>query len=135
MADAFLNRMVFLEVKSIGQSIAEFIFLLVVFILILVACVFTTRFVARQQMQRGRNSNFKPIETYQVAQNRYLQLVQIGTRYFVISVTKDSISLLCELQQDEFELKAEENTGFSKSFKDILSDLRVKVDRHDDEEK
>lgn len=135
MADAFLNRMFFLEVKSIGQSIAEFIFLLVVFILILVACVFTTRFVARQQMQRGRNSNFKPIETYQVAQNRYLQLVQIGTRYFVISVTKDSISLLCELQQDEFELKAEENTGFSKSFKDILSDLRVKVDRHDDEEK
>ena len=135
MADAFLNLMVFLEVKSIGQSIAEFIFLLVVFILILVACVFTTRFVARQQMQRGRNSNFKPIETYQVAQNRYLQLVQIGTRYFVISVTKDSISLLCELQQDEFELKAEENTGFSKSFKDILSDLRVKVDRHDDEEK
>ncbi len=135
MADAFLNRMVFLEVKSIGQSIAEFIFLLVVFILILVACVFTTRFVARQQMQRGRNSNFKPIETYQVAQNRYLQLVQIGTRYFVISVTKDSISLLCELQQDEFELKAEENTGFSKSFKDILSDLRVKVDRHDDEGK
>ena len=101
MADAFLNRMVFLEVKSIGQSIAEFIFLLVVFILILVACVFTTRFVARQQMQRGRNSNFKPIETYQVAQNRYLQLVQIGTRYFVISVTKDGISLLCELQQDE----------------------------------
>lgn len=135
MAEAFLNRMDFLAVKSIGQSIVEFVFLLVVFFLILVACVFTTRFVAGRQMQRGRNSNFKPIETYQVAQNRYLQLVQIGTRYFVISVTKDNISFICELKEDEFEPKEETNTGFSKSFKDILSDLRVKVDKHDDTEK
>lgn len=140
MTEAFLHRIVFLEAvglpeKPVWKSIAEFIFLLVVFILILIACVITTRFVAGQQMQRGRNGNFKPIETYQVAQNRYLQLVQIGTRFFVISVTKDNISLICELKEDEFEHKDETNTRFSKSFKELLSDLRVKVDKHDDTEK
>lgn len=135
MSEAFLNRISFLAVKSVGQSIAELVFLLVIFILILVACIFTTRFVAGQQMQRGRNGNFKPIETYQVAQNRYLQLIQIGKRFFVISVSKDSMSLICELNEDEIVPKDETNTGFSKSFKEILSDLRVKVDKHDDTEK
>lgn len=133
MAEAFLNRIVVLAGGSRGKNILELILLLGIFILVLVACVLTTRFVAGHQMQRGRNGNFKPIETYQITQNRYLHLVQIGTRYFVVSVTKENISFIAELKEEEIVARPEKE--MQRSFKEILSEFKVKVDKHDDAEK
>ena len=130
MAEA-LNQRVFLASGSIGKSIVELVFLLIMFAFVLAACVVTTRFVAGRQIQRRRDSNFKPLDTYQIAQNRYLQLVQIGTRYFVISVSKDSVGFIAELKEEELTKKDFEE-GKPKSFKEILSDLKVKVDKHED---
>ena len=135
MAEAFRNPSVFLAINSKGKNILELILLLGIFAFVLAACILTTRFVAGHQLQRGRNSNFKPVETYQVAQNRYLHLVQIGTRYFVVSVTKDNISFIAELKEEEISLKPEKPEGGHRSFKDILSEFKVKVDKHDDAEK
>lgn len=133
MAEAFLNLTVVLAGGSRGKNILELIMLLGIFALVLVACVFTTRFVAGHQMQRGRNGNFKPIETYQIAQNRYLHLVQIGTRYFVVSVTKENISFIAELKEEEIVATPEKVA--QRSFKEILSEFKVKVDKNDDAEK
>ena len=135
MAEAFRNPGVFLAINSRGKSILELIMLFGIFAFVLAACILTTRFVAGHQMQRGRNSNFKPIETYQVAQNRYLHLVQIGTRYFVVSVTKDNISFIAELEEEEIVQKPEKPEGGHRSFKEILSEFKVKVDKNDDAQK
>ena len=134
MAEAFLNFTAFLAGSSRGKNILELIMLLGIFVLVLVACVLTTRFVAGHQMQRGRNSNFKPIETYQITQNRYLHLVQIGSRYFVVSVTKENISFIAELKEEEIVVKPEKS-GTQRSFKEILSEFKVKVDKNDDAQK
>ena len=134
MAVAFKNLSVFLAGGSRGKNILELIMLLGIFVLVLVACVFTTRFVAGHQMQRGRSSNFKPIETYQIIQNRYLHLVQIGSRYFVVSVTKENISFIAELKEEELVARPEKS-GPQRSFKEILSEFKVKVDKHDDAQK
>ena len=130
MAEA-LSQKVVLATGTAGKSILELIFLLIMFAFVLAACVVTTRFVAGRQIQRRRDSNFKPLDTYQIAQNRYLQLVQIGTRYFVISVSKDSVGFIAELKEEELTKKDFED-GKPKSFKEILSDLKVKVDKHED---
>ncbi len=130
MAEALSQRIV-LATGTAGKSILELIFLLIMFAFVLAACVVTTRFVAGRQIQRRRDSNFKPLDTYQIAQNRYLQLVQIGTRYFVISVSKDSVGFIAELKEEELTKKDFEE-GKPKSFKEILSDLKVKVDKHED---
>ncbi len=132
MAEVLWNQRVFLTSGSLGKSIAELVVLLIIFALVLAACIFTTRFIAGRQMQRGRNSNFKPLETYQIAQNRYLQLVQVGTRYFVISVTKETVSLIAEMKEEEISVRQENGVGSQKSFKEILSEFKVKVDRHED---
>ena len=134
MAEALWNRHAFLLHGSKTESILELIMLLGIFALVLVACVLTTRFIAGHQMQRGRSSNFKPIETYQITQNRYLHLVQIGTRYFVVSVTKENISFIAELKEEEIVVR-QEKTGMQRSFKEILSDFKVKVDKNDDAQK
>ena len=130
MAEALSQRVV-LATGTAGKSILELIFLLIMFAFVLAACVVTPRFVAGRQIQRRRDSNFKPLDTYQIAQNRYLQLVQIGTRYFVISVSKDSVGFIAELKEEELTKKDFED-GKPKSFKEILSDLKVKVDKHED---
>lgn len=132
MAGAFWNQTVLSRVDTLGKSIGELVGLVVMFVLVLAACVLTTRFIAGRQMQRGRNSNFKPLETYQVAQNRYLQLIQIGTRYFVISVTKENITLIAEMKAEEIVIKEENGTGRTKPFKEILSEFKAKVDKHED---
>lgn len=131
MAEAFWNQTLISKVNTLGKSIAELVVLVLIFALILVACVVTTRFIAGRQIQRGRNSNFKPLETYQVAQGRYLQLVQIGTRYFVISVTKDSIRLIAEMKEEEISIKEDSGKGI-RPFKEILSEFKAKGDKHED---
>lgn len=125
MAEVFWNQTLISKVNTLGKSIAELVVLVLIFALILVACVVTTRFIAGRQIQRGRNSNFKPLETYQVAQGRYLQLVQIGTRYFVISVTKDSIRLIAEMKEEEISIKEDSGKGI-RPFKEILSEFKAK---------
>ena len=134
MAEALWSGKVFLVGNSMGKNILELIVLLGIFVLVLAACIVTTRFVAGHQMQRGKNSNFKPLETYQITQNRYLHLVQVGTRYFVVSVTKENINLIAELKEEEIVVKPEK-TGLQRSFKEILSEFKVKVDKHDDAQK
>lgn len=134
MAEVLLGQKCFLVTKSMGKNIIELIVLLGIFALVLVACVVTTRFIAGHQMQRGKNSNFKPLETYQLTQNRFLHLVQIGTRYFVVSVTKENINFIAELNEEDIVAKPEKS-GMQRSFKEILSEFKVKVDKHDDAQK
>ena len=134
MAEVLLGQKCFLVTKSMGKNIIELIVLLGIFALVLVACVVTTRFIAGHQMQRGKNSNFRPLETYQLTQNRFLHLVQIGTRYFVVSVTKENKNFIDELQEEDIVAKPEK-TGTQRSFKEILSEFKVKVDKHDDAQK
>lgn len=131
MAEALCHRVIFLVNRSMGKNIVELIVLLGIFVLVLVACILTTRFIAGHQMQRTKNSNFKPLETYQIAQNRYLHLVQIGSRYFVVSVTKENINFIAELNEEEIVVRQEKQGG-QRSFKEILSQFKAKVDKHDD---
>ncbi len=131
MAEALCHQTTFLVNRSTGKNIVELIVLLGIFAFVLVACILTTRFIAGHQMQRNKNSNFKAIETYQIAQNRYLHLVQIGSRYFVVSVTKENINVIAELNEEEIVVKTEK-TGVQRSFKEILSQFKAKVDKHDD---
>lgn len=95
----------------------------VLFLVVLVITYFTTRIVGGIKMGALKESNFKVIDTYKISQNKFLQIIQIGKRYFVIAVGKDSIQLITELQKDEITLKSG-NTGQANSFQDILKALK-----------
>ena len=105
------------------QNIAELLGLIIIFVLVLVVCDYTTRFVAGRQLRQKKKGNFETIETYAIAQNKYLQLIRMGDKYVVIAVSKDSVRYITELAEEEvcrFE-RAEGNSG--KSFHEILSSL------------
>ena len=111
-----------------NNPIFDVVVLLITFVIILAACILTTRLVAGRQMLKNKNKNIVPIETYQIAPNRYLQIVQIGERYIVISVCKDSVRFIAELSKEELHLQ-QEPPYQNKTFKEILSEWKCKVEK------
>ncbi len=103
------------------ESVIELIGLILIFVVVLVACYFTTRFVAGKQMGQKKVGNFEVIETYAIAQNKYLQLVRMGSKYIVISVTKDAIRFVTELEEDDVCRMQTDLSAKGKSFKEILA--------------
>lgn len=104
------------------QNIIELLSLIIIFVIVLVVCYFTTKFVAGRQLVQKRIGNFEVIETFPIAQNKYLQLIKMGTKYIVISVTKDNITYITELNQEEVCQMQKSSIGISgKNFKEVLS--------------
>ena len=108
---------------SLGESIAEIFGLLVIFILILFLTYLTTRWIAKQTAGQSRAGNIRVIETYRLATNRYLQIVKVAERYFVLAVSREQIALVAEVSEDEIQMP-KEPAMVSASFQDILKKLQ-----------
>ena len=110
------------------QSLFELLGLILIFVIVLVVCYYTTRFVAGRQLVQKKIGNFEVVETFPLAQNKYLQLVRMGNKYVVISVAKDSVNYITELCEDEV-CQIQKNASVSgKSFKEVLSGFTKKAE-------
>ena len=108
------------------QSLFELLGLILIFVIVLAVCYYTTRFVAGRQLVQKKIGNFEVIETFPIAQNKYLQLIRMGNKYVVISVAKDSVNFVTELDENEV-CQIQKNSMVSgKSFKEVLSGFSKK---------
>ena len=86
-----------------------------------------TRFVGNYQKNKLSGSNINILETMRIANNKYIQIVKIGSRVFAIAVAKDTVSYLCELDEDELIYK-ESSSGKmlinNDNFKEILEKFK-----------
>ena len=115
------------------QSLFELLGLILIFVIVLVVCYYTTRFVAGRQLVQKKIGNFEVVETFPLAQNKYLQLVRMGNKYVVISVAKDSIGFITELEEHEV-CQIQKNTTVSgKSFTEVLSGFTKKTEEKKEE--
>ena len=103
------------------KSILKLIGLIILCILIILASYFTTKFVGKRQIQGGSRSNFKSIDVFRITPNKYLQIVEVGNRYFCIAVTKESVTLISELSGEDLKVLPDETKP--KSFKEQMSEL------------
>lgn len=129
--------MIILELgMSNSESILQLLGVSILFVFILVITYYTTKFVGGVKLGQTKKGNFKVLETYKIAQNKYLQLVQIGTRYFVIAIGKDDICSLVELQESEI-IQQEQFNKQNIKFIDVLTKLHNKQtdkNKNDDQE-
>ena len=108
------------------QSLFELLGLILIFVIVLVVCYYTTKFVAGRQLVQKKMGNFEVVETFPIAQNKYLQLIRMGNKYVVIAVSKDAVSYITEIEETEV-CQIQNNTSSSgKSFKELLSGLTKK---------
>ena len=116
------------------QSLFELLGLILIFVIVLVVCYYTTRFVAGRQLVQKKIGNFEVVETFAIAQNKCLQLIRMGNKYVVISIAKDSIAYITELDENEVCQIQKNATLSGKNFKEILSGLTKKSEEEKEEQ-
>ena len=119
--------MVIASMSSRIEAFAQLLTLLIIFIFVLAVTYYVTRFVGNYQKNKLSGSNINILETMRIANNKYIQIVKIGSRVFAIAVAKDTVSYLCELDEDELIYK-ESSSGKmlinNENFKEILEKFK-----------
>lgn len=108
--------------SSVSQGIntaAQFVTVLLIFVFVLAITYATTRWIANYQKSRNFAKNIEAVETYQIAPNKYIQIVKVGEKYLAIGVCKDSMTLLKELEPEEIQLP-ENSISNTLTFKEVL---------------
>ena len=101
------------------SSVAEVVGMLTAFTVVLAAAYFATRYLGKYAAGGRNGGNIHILETVKLAPERYLQIIEISERYFLIGVSKTDISLITELKKEE-EIK----TDIRIPFKDLLDRAR-----------
>lgn len=99
----------------------------ILFLLVLAAAYYTSKWVGKAKFLQQGNKNIQVIETFRLNQSKYIQIVKIGSRYIALGISKDHIEVLTELEEDELKLTVSENLPEANiDFKDILTKLMNK---------
>ena len=104
-------------------SYFEFVALLIVFVAVLAATYFFTKWMAGYQKNKTSTGNIEVIETARISTTKYIQIVRIGGRYVAIGVGKDEITNLGDVSEEELVFK-EVNPADNISFKEILDKFK-----------
>lgn len=126
--------MVFTGLSNTLESVLQLVVVLIMFLFVLGLAYLTARLAGRFQSNVQSRSNVRVIETARIGNNKYLQIVKIGERYFAIAIGKDDVTFLSELKEEELNLDTL-NSNTKGSFKDILAQLQKKKDENDTDEK
>lgn len=121
---------------SSKDSLLQLFGLTLLFIIILIITYYTTKFIGGVKLNQMKKGNIKVLETFRITQNKYLQLVQIGTKYIVIAIGKNEIHCITELQESDLILQ-DQFVKKDINFLDVLSKIAKKQEdkkKNDDQE-
>ena len=113
-----------LTMETLG-GIAQFITVLILFVIILWVTWAVTKWTAGYQKGKWAGGNIETLESFRIASDKYVQIIRVADKYLAVAVAKDSVTLLAEL--DEQALRFPEEAGGGKmSFREILEKVREK---------
>lgn len=112
-----------------GNSIMQFLTVLLVFVLVLVVTVYTTKWIGRYQKNTFSKKNLEICEAVRISNNKVIAVVRTGKdKYIVVGCGKDEVNLLGELTEDELALSYDEpaetkgqTTAFPETLKKMLN--------------
>ena len=105
------------------NSYLQFITMLVIFIAVLAATYYFTKWMASYQKDKSLGGNIEIIETARLSATKYIQIVRIGQKYMAIGVGKDEITNLGEISREDLIIK-EDDPENNISFKEILDKFK-----------
>jgi flagellar protein FliO/FliZ len=107
------------------DSPLQLVGLVFLLIIILIAAYYTSKLIGGIKLGQMKKSNFQVIDSYRVTPNKALQIVKIGNKYVVISIGKDNINFITELDEAEVIIR-ESHQGEKQSFIQIFDKLKNK---------
>ncbi len=111
------------------SSVSQLITVLILFFLVLAATYYVTKWIARYQKQTNFTANMEIMETCRLSSSKYMQIVRVSKKYLVIAVCKDTVTVLTELSENEYDppdFKANDPVDFSKEFEKVLERFKSK---------
>lgn len=92
------------------QSIAKIIMAMILMLLIMYLAYRVTRFLAERTMKGGKRGNYlREFDRLGMGPEQYIAIVRAGSSYYLIGVTKQNISILSEISEEQLvELPEEE---------------------------
>ena len=111
------------------SSFAQLVTVLFIFVLVLALTYYVTRWISRYQKTSGFGKNIELLETLRLNNTNYIQIVRIASKYLAIAVCKDSVTVLTELNEDEYEppaVKQGEAPDFSKELTKVVERFKKK---------
>lgn len=115
--------------NSRWDAFAQLLTLLVVFIFVLALTYFATRWAGNMQKTKMAGRNIQILETMRVSNTKYIQIIKIGSKCFAVAVCKDTMTYLCEINEQELTYLSESKTINTDGFKAILE--KFKKDKPD----
>lgn len=92
------------------ETALRFVTVFLIFVLVLLITHFTTKFVGNYQRDQMSGMNIKLLEAVRLNNNSYIQIVRVANRILVLAVSKETVTKLCELSEDEYS-SFEEDAG------------------------
>ena len=105
------------------NSYLQLIIMLLIFIAVLVATYYFTKWLAGYQKDKTTLGNIEIIETARISTTKYIQIVRIGQKYMAIGVGKDEITNLGEVSREDLIIK-EDDPENNLSFKEFLDKFK-----------
>ena len=115
------------------NGVVQLITVLIIFVLVLVITLYVTRWIAGFQKNQMTGSNMQVIDTMRLTPNQFVQIVKIGNQYMAIAVSKEQVTLLTKLSEDEinFGQTGESTVSFSTVLNQFKNSLPTKGDGTD----
>lgn len=108
-----------LTIPQRTDSVAQFLTVLILFVLVLFITAFTTRWIAGYQKQQNLNGNIEVMETQRIGTGKYLQIIRVGEKYLAVAVCKDTVTMLTEIPEEQMVFRETGGTpaiGFNELF-------------------
>lgn len=116
--------MTLLTMETLG-GIAQFITVLVLFVIVLWVTWAVTKWTAGYQKGKQAGGNIEILESFRIASDKYVQIIRVADKYLAVAVTKDSVTFLAELDGQTL-LFPEDTAGMKMNFREILEKVREK---------
>ena len=105
-----------------ADAYLQFISILIIFIAVLAATYYVTKWIANYQKGAESGKNIDIIETCKISATKYVQIIRIGERYVAIGVSKDEITNLGDVPAEDLKFNTE--TKENLSFKEVLEKIK-----------
>ncbi len=112
-----MGNLVILSTSGI-PGIWDLLVLVLVFIAIIVACYYSTKFVSKAGLNIQKAKNIKVLEVYRLNQTSHLYIVKMGDKVMSLGVTKDHIEFLTDLNEESLDFSHEEKS--QTTFRELL---------------
>ena len=120
------------SVYSSKDNILQLLGLLFVFILVLFAAWYVSKLIGNKAMGGFGNRNINVIESFRLDNNKAIQIIRIADKYLAIGISKDNISVLAQLNEEDIIIPSKDDNNMS--FKDIMKNAKGILKKNTDKQ-